>query len=565
VRRLCLGPAPTASSRMASPYYFDKTIARHAVEFFPRFLRLPSAEWYGQPFRLREDQAHHVGQIFGWRRRNGARRYRRVRWWENKGGGKSVLAAGIGHALTVGDDEPRAEVYCIARNLAQASIVYDHARVMVGLDIAADGAHGPLASLYQGSGKDALFCSHSLSSFQPLAGDPEGKHGFSPHGIIGDEVWEWRNGLLHRHLQKSTRSRRQPLDATFSAAGRVKTYAHDVFEDSRAILADPSLDPECYVVINGADPDDRNPEWDNLENLAKWNPGYPHSPKHDFLVEQLREAKRHPRLLNEFLQFHCGIWTEQATRWFPMHRWADNTRDPRDGGLWRKLDDELAGRRCRAGVDLASKQDIACVVYCFEPDTPNGRVTFLFRAFCNEATIAERDSPRTPYRRWVEEGALIATPGNVTDYDYIEEQIRRDAEKFALKTSDAGDKTEWDIAIDRFDGTQVATHLMDSGLKVALYGQEYANMNAPAQDVERLFIAGKLEHGNHPVARWMFGNAAYRKDHRGYIKPDKERAPEKIDLVVGAIMARGLVNRAGAEKRSVYESRGLLEVVIGEI
>jgi hypothetical protein len=42
-----------------SPYYFDKDAARRAVEFFPRFLRLPSAEWYGRPFHLNKTQASH--------------------------------------------------------------------------------------------------------------------------------------------------------------------------------------------------------------------------------------------------------------------------------------------------------------------------------------------------------------------------------------------------------------------------------------------------------------------------------------------------------------------------
>jgi hypothetical protein len=47
-----------------SPYYFDKDAARRAVEFFPRFLRLPSAEWYGRPFHLNKTQAFHIGQHF---------------------------------------------------------------------------------------------------------------------------------------------------------------------------------------------------------------------------------------------------------------------------------------------------------------------------------------------------------------------------------------------------------------------------------------------------------------------------------------------------------------------
>lgn len=549
---------------MASPYYFDKTIARHAVEFFPRWLRLPSAEWYGRPFRLNKHQAFHIGQIWGWRRRNdGKRRYKRVRWWENKRNGKSVLFAGVGHALTFADAEPRAEVYSIARNEAQASIVYDHAKVMVSLDIARDGTRGPLAQIYEFTGKDALFDAESLSSFQPLSGDPEGKHGLSPHGILGDEVWEWKNGLLHRHLQKSTGSRSQPLDCTFSSAGIVKTYAHEVFEDSRAILADPSLDPECYVVITGADPDDPEPDIENPENWAKWNPNFPHSPKRDFIEGQLREAKRKPSLMNEFLQFHCGIWTNQARRWFPMHKWAANTRNAGDGRLWQKLEDELAGRPCRAGVDLASSNDIASVSYLFAPEHAGGRWTFLHRAFCNEATIAEKDAPRSPYKRWVAEGALISTPGDVTDYDAIEVQIKKDAEKFRIKRADPVNKAEWDIAIDRFDGTQVTTHLMDSGFKVAAYGQEYANMNAPSRMMEDLFTGGKIEHGNHPVARWMYGNATYRKDHRGYIKPDKERAAEKIDMVVSDIMALGITMRVPKPKQDNLDDWLKNPVVIG--
>jgi phage terminase large subunit-like protein len=86
--------------------------------------------------------------------------------------------------------------------------------------------------------KEALFSPHLLSKFMPLAGDPEGKHGLSPHGILGDEVWEWKNGLLHRHLQKSQGSRAQPLDCTFSSAGVFNTYGHELFVQSRAILAD---------------------------------------------------------------------------------------------------------------------------------------------------------------------------------------------------------------------------------------------------------------------------------------------------------------------------------------
>src|SRR5579859_7434589 len=97
---------------MASPYCFDKAKAAAACAFFPQFLRFVEGEWAGRPFVLQPWQAHHIAQIFGWRRkRDGRRRYRFVRGWVPRKNGKTELAAGLAHLLTVGDREPGAQVY----------------------------------------------------------------------------------------------------------------------------------------------------------------------------------------------------------------------------------------------------------------------------------------------------------------------------------------------------------------------------------------------------------------------------------------------------------------------
>jgi phage terminase large subunit-like protein len=527
---------------MASPYYFDKTLARHAVEFFPRFLRLVDNEWAGRRFELNKEQAYHVGQIFGWRRRDGTRRYRRVRWWEPKRNGKTELFAGIGHILTVGDAEPTAEVFSYATDKAQAQICWDKARRMVTAEIdPTTGKRGPLAKLYELSGT-SLFCPHLLSSFKFLSGDPEGKHGRSVHGALGDEAWEWRNGLLHRHLQKSMGSRRQPLDATFSSAGVIRTYGHELFEESAAIRDDPSRDPECYVVIYGGSRDD---DWTSPDNWAKWNPNYPISPKHDFLMSLCQEAQRRPRLENEFKQFHCGIWTEQTTRWFGMHHWPDNTSTPGDSDRWKRLAEEMTGRPAWGGIDLASTDDMTAVVWVFPPEKPGERWTLIPRFWVPAAIVPDRDKPSSPYRKWIGQKALAETDGNVTDYDFIEAEVYRDAERFKVKKADPKDPTQFDVAIDRYDATQFTTHLMGQGFKVSRHGQGWVSMSAPSKELERLFNSGQLEHGNHPVLHWMFGNAAYRRGPHGTIAPDKLAAAQKIDGVVAAIMG---LNIAQARK-----------------
>jgi len=51
------------------------------------------------------------------------------------------------------------------------------------------------------------------------------------------------------------------------------------------------------------------------------------------------------------------------------------------------------------------------------------------------------------------------------------------------------------------------------------------------------FRQGKLQHGGHPVLRWMADNLVVRTDANSNVAPDKARAAEKIDGIVALIMA----------------------------
>lgn len=505
-----------------SPYYFDRRLAEAAVEFFPRFLYLVDGEWAGRPFHLADWQAHHTRQIFGWRRRrDGLRRYRRVRGWVPRKNGKTEWFAGLGHLLTIGDGEPGAQVCSFAKDKAQASILFDKAARMTALSPA-------LQPLYEVT-KTGLFCPQLMASLRPLSGEATGKHGLSLHASLGDECHEWPNGQLHTFLVQSMGARRQPLDAIISTAGQIHTYGHEVFQESMAILEDPSKDPETYVFCYAADPDD---DWTNPKVWAKANPNYGVSLKTEFLEAECRQAMLSPRRENDFKRYHLNLWVEQARRWFPMARWRLNTALPKDADYWQRLPEQLRGRKAYGGIDLGSTDDISAVVWVFPPAGDDPRWVLVPRFFLPETAVAERSSPRSPYAAWVASGAVTATPGDVTDYDFVEEAVRQDAQRFHV----AG------VAIDRWNATQVAVHLAQDGLPVQLFGQGFASMSAPSKDLERKFIAGQLEHGNHPVLKWMFGNATYRPDPAGNIKPDKERAAEKIDGVVATVEGLALAN-----------------------
>ena len=135
-----------------------------------------------------------------------------------------------------------------------------------------------------------------------------------------------------------------------------------------------------------------------------------------------------------------------------------------------------------------------------------------------------------PYDQWVREGVITATPGNVTDYDFIKEQVFQDAALFQVQG----------LAIDRWNATHLANQLQNEGVPVVLFGQGFASMGAPTKELERRVMGHGFDHGNNPVLSWMASNAAVTADSAGNIKPAKDRASEKIDGIVAMIMAIGL-------------------------
>lgn len=509
-------------------YYFDKEKGDAAVAFFSDYLCFVDGEWAGRPFRLSDWQANDVRQIFGWRKRkDGRRRYRMARIWVPRKNGKTTWAAGIAHLLTLGDGEPGAQVFSHALQGAQAELVFQTAARMVELS--------PTLSQHYEVTKTSLFCPALMSSFRYLSGEAYGKHGLSPHANIGDEAHAWRNGRLHTFLIQGMGARRQPLDITISTAGEIKTYGHELYETSKAILADPELDPETYVSIYEAPPE---ADWTDPKVWAKANPNLGVSQKLESLQSECNRALQNPRLENDFRRYHLNQWVEQAVRWLPMINWPLNTRAPEDPDLWRSLPEEMRGRRGYLGLDLGSTSDLTAQVWVFPPEGGVGRTTLVPRFWVPADTVKARHSPLSPYRDWIREGALEVTPGNVTDYDWIEQAIIEDAARYSMPRENG-------IAVDAWNATQVAIHLQNEGMPVNLFRQNFPSMNGPCMALERLFQGGMLEHGNHPVLRWMFGNATTRSDPTGLIKPDKVKAAEKIDGVVATIMALGLSSNKG--------------------
>lgn len=519
--------------------WWDEDAARAACDFFHRYLRHTEGEWAGQPFRLTAfERDRIIRPLFGWKRADGTRLYRRAQILIAKKNGKTELGAGVALLMLTGDGEFGGQGFSIASDRDQAKIVFNKAAIMAAFSEELSAALEVF--------KTSIYCAELQASFRPLSRAPTGKHGFSVSFLVADEWHEWADDDAYDACRKNTAARSQPLEFLISTAGvRGKEPGWSMYDYARKVLEGAIEDPELLVVICEADAED---DWTDEATWAKANPHLGISPKIEFLRAECRKAQQSPRLENAFRRYHLNQWTEQAVRWLPMHHWKECSRAPDEEQLWRALEAEMAGRTCYGGLDLAATQDTNALCYAFPPEGGETRWTYLWRFFLPEDDLSERsDRDGVRYDLWARAGALILTPGNVSDYRAIRARIEADAKVFRIAA----------LAIDRWNATQMSVELADDGLKVELFGQGFASMSGPAKALEREVLEHTMEHGNHPIARWHAANAAVKSDPADNIKPAKDTSTGRIDGIVAQVMAKGIA-QAGKHAPSVYEQRGVI-------
>lgn len=527
---------------------FDPATAQRALDFFPEILRLAEGEHADQPFRLSPFQQFIVGSLFGWFGEDGFRRYRTAYIEIGKGSGKSPLAAGIGLYGLVADGERAAQVYSAATTREQAKIVWGDASKMVA-------ASPALSERIEETVNNLAFLEMG-SFFRPVSADASRLDGFRPHIVIADEVHEHPSGKVIDKMRAGFKGRRQPLlvEITNSGFDR-KSICWQHHEYSCRVLEGVAANDSWFAFVCGLDPcakcwkqgyrqpRDGCKRCDDWRDEAVWpkaNPNLGVSLTWKYLREQVQEAIELPSKQNLVKRLNFCIWTEQSVRWLDLDAW--------DRGAEAVPEEELIGQPCVAGLDLSSTTDLTALVLVFP--RPDGRKVVRCRFWCPEEGVrkrAERD--KVPYQEWVQAGLLTATPGNVVDYDRIRLDIQDDAERYNLR----------EVAIDRWNSTQLVSQLQGDGLTVALFGQGFQSMSAPSKALEAEVLAGRLRHGAHPLLRWMAGNVAVEQDAAGNIKPSKAKSTERIDGMVALVMALGRL-MVNPDLTSVYEDRGILFV-----
>ena len=549
---------------------WDLAAANRAIGFFADVLRLNGGQFEGRPFALHESQKFIVGSLFGWKRADGTRRYRRAYCEIGKGNGKSPLAAGIGHYCLVADGEMRAEIYAAAADKDQAMVLFRDAVAMRDQSPA-------LAQRLKPSGGNPVWNLADLATgsfFRPISREKRKTgSGPRPHCALCDEVHEHPDRAIIETLERGFKWRRQPLLVMITNAGSdrnsvcweehqhgVRAAAGTRTPDDDFTFVGEVIDDESFAFVCGLDKDD-----DPLEDPGCWrkaNPLLGVTVQPDYLAGVVRQAKAIPGRLNGILRLHFCQWTDAEESW--MSRAA----------LEAVLDDfdpaDYAGFPAVLALDLSGTQDLtakAVVVRTGFVDVPreDGGTARLptfagwVEAWTPDDTLAERAlRDQAPYDVWVREGSLNAVPGKHVRQDVVAARVAELTLELEVECL-VYDRYAWRKFEQELDALGVTTPQFEHPQGGIRRAKELGLwMPGSVVELETAILDKRIRLKRSPVLISAMMSAAVERDAFDNRWFSKRRAVNRIDALVALAMAVG--QAAKGEPGSVYEDRGLLVI-----
>jgi len=485
---------------------FDEKAANRPCQFIEALPHV-SGEWRQRKAKIKLEpvQSFIICNIFGWLDLDGDRRFNEAFILMPRKNAKSTLAAGIGLYMLCADGESAPEVYAGATNEAQAFKVFGPAREMVRLT--------PKLKAYYGleTPVKSIIRPDEYGAFKPIIGKPG--DGDSPSCAIADEYHEHPDNHLVAAMRTGMGARRNPLMLEISTAGsNLSGPCYDRCQEVQKLLEGSYEDDAVFGIIFHCDEDD---QWDSEEALIKANPLWGISKNIKNTLRELTQARRSAFHQNDFRTKHLNQWVGSKVAWMNMLAWQRQKRD-------FKLED-YKGRRAWLSVDLNSKVDLAAIGILI-PDSNEFRALAEF--FAPEAAVDNNDFYRMHRDR------LTVTPGNATDYGFIEARLEKLATILDVQ----------EVAFDQWQAQYLAQRMIAQGMNMVEFPHQVRTMSDPMKEVEALVLDGRLFHNGCPILTHCIASTVCKADAKENVYPTKERPNDnscKIDGTIALIMAMG--------------------------
>lgn len=530
--------------------YFDVQRVRKALRGLASF-KHTKGRWAGKPLRLGQgldpwQVVWIIAPVFGWVRYDDevdqVVRVIRTTWIEvPRKQGKSTLASGMANLLLLADDEAGAEVYAAAGDKMQARRVFDDAKKML--------LTSPYARRRVRALADVVADNKLGGIFRVLSKVAEAAHGLNVSGAAIDEIHVHKSRHLIDAIETGTGARTQPLiifltTADEAAEGTIYDEKHSYTEKvANGVVEDPTH----YGVIWAAEETD-DPFAD--ATLQKANPGVGVSPSWSYLRKEVQKARTTPSYFPTFCRLHLNRRMRDSARAIDLNQWdacagiVDLAR--------------LKGRPAWGGFDLSAVSDFTAWWMGVDSPAAGVDVEMFWRYFVPEDRVEDLERRlQVPLSRWIAEGFVVATEGDVIDYAKVRDAALADCKVVNMRR----------ISYDRMFAGQMVQEIDEKllGVEVVPVAQTYLGQSPSIKELWRLLgkteagnVPGRIRHAGDPVTRWMASvveTTSDGQDNYRLVKPHRGKSQARIDGFAAAVTGLdGYVRRRRITHASAYSA-----------
>lgn len=497
--------------------YFDVGDVERTIRFFQRFRHF-TGQYNNKPFILQEWQKFMICGIYGFKWKKDNTRVTRtfILSVSRKGGKSSIISIMAIKALL---EENNAQVIVAANSASQASILFKMASSYLKT------LGGKVDKLFRRF-RDRIMFDKTDSSMRVVSADASRLDGLNCNFAVVDEISQAPNSDVYDVLESSMGSRQQPLMCCCTTRSNNQSGFYKELEQSgidvmRGLKQDDSVFCLVYTLDDGDDCEDE-------EVWKKCSPNLGISVSEDFYRQQITKMKNNPSQTTAIMTKVFNVWTSTSNVWIPQSytfKVMDKVRM-----------DDFKDKLLYLSFDLASTSDLTCLSAMYED---NG--TYYFKNWYYLPQEALKTSTnKDNYKKWQKQGFLTVTQGNVTDYDYVMNDIQK------LQDNSEGIVR---ISYDSWNATDFTIRLTESGFNMKPYSQSIGSMNRPTKAIERLIMEGKnIVIDKNPITLFCFENSVPKPDYNDNIKIIKESYENKIDGVIAIIM-----NYGGFQEENHYD------------
>lgn len=501
------------------PYYWDIEASEKVLDYAESLIVAEGEE--PKPVKLIDFQYFDIGCLFGWKKLNGYRRFRRSYLSMARQQGKSFINGIMGTYIAAFGKYNYGKLFTASTKKKQARIVWEEMAKFINID-------KDLQDLFEIKDyKSLITCNYTNCTIEALSKDGGLDDGHRSIFSVVDEIHQIKTNHIYKALYNGTRTLKETLVSMITTRGfdmSTESFSFSMDNYAVRVLEGTVTAEDFFVDIYCLD------KGDDIFDEKNWIKANPYLALSEEGLEILRTDAQTAKdvggaELRDFKTKSCNVWSrDENTDFIDIEKWVKCGTD--------KTLENFIGKKCYCGLDLSHGGDLTTISLEF----PEEKIYFYSHSFMPKGRLQEHiENDLAPYDIWKDNELITVTGGAndfKNDYKFIISFLKELIDKYDLRLVAIG-----------YDPHNADTFLSDLeifGVPLLEITQSAKFLNDATVDLQLNVKSEMIEYDkSNELLSWSVSNAKTVSNSFGEIKVDKEKNQRnrRIDPVDACIDA----------------------------